>query len=173
VATVAPESPAARAGMKTGDLILEVDGLGVDDPNAFDYRFATKPLGGTAQLDVLRSGKEIRVPVVLEAAPDTRRDEIVIRSRSPFLGAKVANVSPALADQLHLETTTDGVVIVEVTEGSTAGNLGFQSGDLIVSVNNERISNTRELDRIVRAGSRLWRITIVRGGQEISVVLSG
>jgi Do/DeqQ family serine protease len=173
VATVAPESPAERAGIKTGDLILEVDGLGVDDPNAFDYRFATKPLGGTAQLDVLRSGKQIRVPVVLEAAPDTRRDEIVIRSRSPFLGAKVANLSPALADQLHLETTNDGVVIVEVTEGSTAGNLGFQSGDLIVSVNNERISNTRELDRIARAGSRLWRITIMRGGQEISVVLSG
>jgi S1-C subfamily serine protease len=173
VATVAPESPAERAGIKTGDLILEVDGLGVDDPNAFDYRFATKPLGGTAQLDVLRSGKQIRVPVVLEAAPDTRRDEIVIRSRSPFLGAKVANLSPALADQLHLEATNDGVVIVEVTEGSTAGNLGFQSGDLIVSVNNERIGNTRELDRIARAGSRLWRITIMRGGQEISVVLSG
>jgi Do/DeqQ family serine protease len=173
VATVAPESPAARAGVKTGDLILDVDGLGVDDPNAFDYRFATKPLGGTAELDVLRNGKEIRLPVVLEAAPDTRRDEIVIRSRSPFLGAKVANISPALAEQLHLESNADGVVIVEVTEGSTAGNLGFQSGDLIVSVNNERITNTRELDRIARAGSRLWRITIVRGGQEISVVLSG
>jgi Do/DeqQ family serine protease len=173
VATVAPESPAARAGIKTGDLILEVDGLGVDDPNAFDYRFATKPLGGTTQLDVLRDGREIRLPVILEAAPDTRRDEIVIRSRSPFSGAKVANISPALADQLHLESTADGVVIVEVTEGSTAGSLGFQSGDLIVSVNNERITNTHELDRIVRAGSRLWRITIVRGGQQISVVLSG
>jgi Do/DeqQ family serine protease len=173
VASVAPESPAARAGIKTGDLILDVEGLGVDDPNAFDYRFATKPLGGTTQLDLLRDGREIHLSVVLEAAPDTRRDEIVIRSRSPFSGAKVANVSPALADQLHLESTDDGVVIVEVTEGSTAGSLGFQSGDLIVSVNNERITNTRELDRIVRAGSRLWRITIVRGGQQISVVLSG
>jgi Do/DeqQ family serine protease len=173
VASVAPESPAARAGIKSGDLILKVDGLGVDDPNAFDYRFATKPLGGTAQLDLLRDGREIRLPVILEAAPDTRRDELVIRSRSPFSGAKVANLSPALADQLHLESTDDGVVIVEVTEGSTAGSLGFQSGDLIVSVNNERITNTRELDRIVRAGSRLWRITIVRGGQQISVVLSG
>jgi Do/DeqQ family serine protease len=173
VATVSPQSPAARANIKTGDLILEVDGLSVDDPNAFDYRFATKPLGGNAELEVLRDGKEIRLPVVLEAAPDTRRDELVIRSRSPFLGAKVANLSPALAEELRLESTSDGVVIVEVAEGSTAGSLGFQSGDRIVSVNNERITNTRELDRIVRAGSRLWRITIVRGGQEISVVLSG
>ena len=173
VATVSPQSPAARASIKTGDLILEVDGLSVDDPNAFDYRFATKPLGGTAELGVLRDGKEMRVPVVLEAAPDTRRDELVIRSRSPFLGAKVANLSPALAEELRLESSSDGVVIVEVAEGSTAGSVGFQSGDRIVSVNNERITNTRELDRIVHAGSRLWRITIVRGGQEISVVLSG
>jgi len=173
VATVSPQSPAARASIKTGDLILEVDGLSVDDPNAFDYRFATKPLGGTAELGVLRDGKEMRVPVVLEAAPDTRRDELVIRSRSPFLGAKVANLSPALAEELRLESSSDGVVIVEVAEGSTAGSLGFQSGDRIVSVNNERITNTRELDRVVRAGSRLWRITIVRAGQEISVMLSG
>ena len=173
VATVSPQSPAARASIKTGDLILEVDGLSVDDPNAFDYRFATKPLGGTAELGVLRDGKEMRVPVVLEAAPDTRRDELVIRSRSPFLGAKVANLSPALAEELRLESSSDGVVIVEVAEGSTAGSVGFQSGDRIVSVNNERITNTRELDRVVRAGSRLWRITIVRAGQEISVMLSG
>jgi len=173
VATVAPESPAARAGIKTGDLILQVDGLSVDDPNAFDYRFATKPLGGTAQLEVLRDGKEIRIPVVLETAPDTRRDELVIRSRSPFVGARVANLSPALADELRVESGANGVVIVEVPEGTTAGSLGFQAGDLILSVNNERISNTHELDRVLRAGSRVWRITIVRGGQEISVVLSG
>ena len=173
VATVSPESPAARASIKTGDLILEVDGLSVDDPNAFDYRFATKPLGGTAQLEVLRDGKEIRIPVVLEAAPDTRRDELVIRSRSPFVGARVANLSPALADELRVESGANGVVIVEVPEGTTAGSLGFQAGDLILSVNNERISNTHELDRVLRAGSRVWRITIVRGGQEISVVLSG
>jgi len=173
VATVSPQSPAARASMQTGDLILEVDGLSVDDPNAFDYRFATRPLGGTAQLDVLREGKQIRILVALEAAPDTQRDELLIRSRSPFLGAKVANLSPALAEELRLESIADGVVIVEVAQGSTAGSLGFQSGDRIVSVNNERITNTHELDRIVRAGSRVWRITIVRAGQEISVVLSG
>jgi len=173
VAGVSPDSPAARAGIRTGDLILAVDGQAVDDPNAFDYRFATKPLGGSAQLDIVRAGKELRVAIALETAPDTRRDEIVIRARSPFLGVKVANVSPALADELHLDASAEGVVVVEVTEGSTASSLGFQPGDLVVSVNNERIASTRDLDRIARAGSRLWRITIVRGGQQISVVLSG
>src|SRR6266545_282633 len=98
VASVTPASPAARAGLKTSDLITAVDGQAVEDPNAFDYRFATKALGGTARLGVLRAGKETTVPVVLEAAPDTPRDELVIGQRSPFQGAKVGNLSPALAD---------------------------------------------------------------------------
>ena len=97
VANVTPGSPAARAGLKTGDLILAVDGQTVEDPNAFDYRFATKPLGGAAQLGVLRGGREAKLPVVLETAPDNRGEELVVRSRSPFLGARIVNLSPALA----------------------------------------------------------------------------
>src|SRR5215813_14137881 len=64
VASVTAKSPAARAGLKTGDLIVSVDGQPVDDPNAFDYRFATKVLGGQAQLGVVRAGHETRVAVV-------------------------------------------------------------------------------------------------------------
>ena len=56
VASVVADSPAARAGIKTGDVIVSVDGAAVDDPNAFDYRFATKPLGGTAQIGLIRQG---------------------------------------------------------------------------------------------------------------------
>src|ERR1700737_3009811 len=66
IANVSPGSPAARAGLTTGDLIVAIDGQTVDDPNAFDYRFATKPLGGSAQVDLLRNGKETRVTVALE-----------------------------------------------------------------------------------------------------------
>ncbi len=105
IASVTAESPAARAGLKAGDVIVAVDGQEVDDPNAFDYRFATKPLGGTATLGVLRGGRDLTVSVALETAPDTPRDEITIRSRSPFSGAKVANLSPALADELQLDET--------------------------------------------------------------------
>ncbi len=137
VGSVAPNSPAARAGLKSGDLILAVDGQSVEDPNAFDYRFATKPLGGAAQLGVVRGGREAKVPVALETAPDTHRDEVVIRSRSPFLGAKVANLSPALADELRINSPNEGVAIVEIADGSVAANVGFKPGDLIVSVNGE------------------------------------
>jgi len=173
VASVTAGSPAAKAGLKTGDLILAIDGQAVEDPNAFDYRFATKTLGGTAQLGVLRGAKEIRLMAKLQTAPDTPREEIVIRARSPFLGAKIANLSPALAEELRLDASAEGVVIVGVTDGTPAANVGFQRGDLVASVNNEQIARTADLERVARAGSRLWRITIVRSGQQISVVFSG
>src|SRR5215470_9650520 len=169
VASITPQSPAGRAGLRTGDLIVSIDDQAVDDPNAFDYRFATKPLGGEAQLGVLRAGRETRLAVALETAPESPRDEIVIQSRSPFLGAKVANVSPALADELRLDSSIQGVVVVEVAGGSAAQSFGFQRGDLILTVNNEKIVQTRDLDRVTKQPSRLWRITIMRGGQQISV----
>src|SRR5437588_4026193 len=139
VASLTAGSPAARAGLKTGDLIVAIDGQDVDDPNAFDYRFATKALGGTARVVLIRAGKETTVAVALEPLPDTPRDELIIAARSPFQGAKVSNLSPALADELKLDPSTDGVVVTAVADGSLAQNLGFMRGDLVVSVNNQKI----------------------------------
>src|SRR5947207_193894 len=102
IASVTPTSPAARAGLKTSDLIVAIDGQPVEDANAFDYRFATKPIGGSAKLGLMRGGREVTVNVVLEAAPDTPHEELVIEASSPFQGAKVSNLSPALADSLRL-----------------------------------------------------------------------
>ncbi len=173
IANVAPNSPAARAGLKAGDLIMSVDSQDVEDPNAFDYRFATKPLGGSAKLGVLRAGREQAVTVALQSAPETPRDEIVIRSRSPFSGVKIANLSPALADELQVRNVEEGVVIVDIDTGSYARNLGFQRGDVIEEVNGERIAKTQDLERLSAVPNRSWRIIILRGGQKISAVFGG
>ncbi len=173
VANVAASGPAARAGIKTGDVIVSIDGTIVDDPNSFDYRFATKPLGGNAQLTLLRQGREANVTIALQSAPELPREEVEIHARSPFLGAKVANLSPALAEELRLDTQAQGVVIVSVADGSTAQSIGFQKGDIVVSVNNQKIERSSDLDRVTRAGGRQWRVTISRAGQQISVMFSG
>ena len=173
VANVVSGSPAARAGIKTGDLIVTIDGVTVDDPAAFDYRFATKPVGGEAKVGLLRQGKETVVALALQGLPDTPRQEVEIQGHSPFLGAKVANLSPALADEMRLDPQTEGVVITGVTDGSAAQSVGFQKGDIIVSVNGQNITKSSELERAANAGSRSWRITIQRGGQQISVMFSG
>ncbi len=173
VANVMEKSPAARAGLKTSDLIVAIDGQTVEDQNAFDYRFATKPLGGTAQIGIVRGGKEVTLKIALETAPELPRDEIVIRSRSPFMGMKVANISPALADELRISESLEGVVVVDVEGGSLAQNLGFQKGDVIAAVNNEKVARTRDLDRIAKESTRRWAITVVRGGQTITLQLGG
>jgi S1-C subfamily serine protease len=173
IANIIPNSPAARAALKPGDLIVSVDGQNVEDPNAFDYRFATKPLGGSVRLGIVRAGREQTVTVALQTAPDMPREEIVIRSRSPFSGAKIANLSPALADELQVRNVEDGVVIVDVDNGSYASNLGFQRGDVIQEVNGERITRTRELEALSKTQNRAWRIVIVRNGQKISAVFGG
>ena len=173
VANVIAQSPAARAGLKAGDLIVSVDGQGVDDPNAFDYRFATQPLGGQAKVVFARGGKEYTATVPLETAPSRPRDEIAIGGRSPFTGARVANLSPALADELQIPSSDSGVVLVTVPDNSIAAQFGFRPGDIIVDVNGTRIEATRDLEKASEAQARSWRVTIQRGGQRISAVFGG
>ena len=173
VATVAQGSAAARGGLRTGDLIISIDGQAVDDSNAFDYRFATKALGGTARLGIVRSGRETTANVILETAPESAHDELVIGARSPFTGVKVSSISPALADELRLDPSAEGVVVLDVSNGSLAQTFGFRKGDIVLTVNNQKIANPRDLERATAQQSRVWRITIRRGGQQMSVVLSG
>jgi Do/DeqQ family serine protease len=173
IAHVAPGGPAAKAGLKVSDLIVAIDGQSIDDPNAFDYRFATRPLGGSAQVDVQRGGKTLKVIIPLEVAPDTNRDEITISARSPFQGAKVVNISPAVAEELRLDSNAEGVVVIDLEDGAPAAGVGFQKGDIIMAVNSQKIAKTSDLDRAAKTSSRVWRIIVVRGGQQINVTLGG
>ena len=89
------------------------------------------------------------------------------------MGMKVANISPALADELRISESLEGVVVVDLEAGSLAQNLGFQKGDVIAAVNNEKVTRTRDLDRLAKEQNRRWAITLVRGGQTITVQLGG
>ena len=126
------------------------------------------------KVGLIRQGKDMVVSVALAGLPDTTMsNEIEIRGQSPFLGATVANLSPALADELRLDPQTEGVVITAVADGSAAQSVGFQKGDVVVSVNSTKIAKTTDLQRVTNANSRQWRITIQRGDQQISVTFSG
>ena len=109
----------------------------------------------------------------LETAPDTNRDEITISARSPFQGARVANISPAVADELRLDANAEGVVVVELEDGATAASVGFQKGDIILAVNN---AEDRQDQRSRQGGEDLVAAVahlVVRGGQQINVTLGG
>jgi Do/DeqQ family serine protease len=173
VASVSANSPAAKAGLKTGDVILSVDGQSVDDQNAFDYRFGLRPVGGSAQLTVLRGGRESEMAVALQTAPEQPRDERVLRARSPLTGAKVGNLSPALAEELRLDPSAEGVVVLDVSAGSIAQRFGFRRGDVIVSINEQPVQTSRELESATRDPSRMWRITILRDGRQMNATFGG
>ena len=173
VASVAQGTAAARGGLRTGDLIISIDGQAVDDTNAFDYRFATKALGGSARLGIVRNGRETTANVTLETAPERAHDELVIGARSPFTGVKVSSISPALADELRLDPFAEGVVVLDVGNGSPAQSFGFRKGDIVLSVNNQKIAKTSDLEKVTREAARRWYITVVRGGQKINVTLGG
>jgi Do/DeqQ family serine protease len=178
VVGLTPNSPAARAGLKRGDVILKIDGQDVDDAEGVDFRLGVKPLGGVASLSLIRDGKTVVAPLELAAAPETPpRDARRIKSRSPFQGAEVVNISPAVLDEMSLEISDDGppkgVIVADVAADSLAANFGVQKGDIIVNVNDTEIKTTRDLEEVCAQRARYWDLTISRGGQVIRTRIGG
>jgi len=174
VRSVTPGSPADKAGLKVGDLVVAVEGQGVEDPESLNYRLATRPIGSRAALGLNRGGRSVSVVVLLEVAPETvPREQLLLRGRSPFAGATVVNLSPAVAEELRVDNDSGGVAVYDVDESSPAAGAGFKPGDVIVEVNNEKVRTTRELDTLTAGPLRMWRVTISRGGRSITALLRG
>lgn len=174
VAQTESDSPAEQAGLKRSDVIVAVDGRDIDDPEGFGYLFATKPLGGTTSLTVLRGGKKLVLPVKLAAAPETRpRDAVKLGGRTPLTGITAMNMSPAVAEELSMDPSNEGVVVADIEDSSAAAQVGFQKGDVIIAVNGQKIATSRDLDRAMRERSRVWELTINRKGQVFTTVLGG
>ncbi|PKR91168.1 serine protease [Pleomorphomonas diazotrophica] len=167
ITSILRKSPAEAAGLDAGDLVVAVDGIEVSDPRVFNYRLATKGVGNVARLTVNRAGKLIEVPVKLTAAPETTpREALTIDTRSPFMGATVANMSPAVAAEIGLTYRGQtGVVITAVAPGSPADRIGLQKGDIILSVNGNDITATKVLAAAAGADPLFWRVAIDRNGQ--------
>jgi Do/DeqQ family serine protease len=174
VTGLAANGPAAKAGLKIGDLVAAIDGAEVEDPDGFGYRFSTKPVGGHTKVGILRAGKPMTVDVALAPAPETvPRDARTIKAPSPFMGVQVANLSPAVAEELRLSMTAEGVVVTDVADGSMANRIGFQKGDIVLDVNGTAIDSTKTLERLASAGAPVWRLAVKRGGQVLRMALRG
>ncbi len=174
VASVVEKGPAAEGGLRRNDVITAIDGLAVDDPEAFGYRFATRPLGAVASLSVLRNGRKLVIPIRLAPAPETRpRATLTLAGRSPLTGLTVMNLSPAVSEELALDLSNEGVVVGEVAEGSAAARVGFQKGDIIVALNGERMETTGAVEAALKERRRAWEVTISRGGRMVTSVFPG
>ena len=174
VASTYDKSPAEEAGLKRGDLILAVDGQDVDTPESFGYRFSLKGVAGQTNLTVLRGGERKTVAIRLTTPPETRpREPVRVKARSPLAGATVVNMSPAVADELQLDISSEGVAVTDIEPNSSAMRVGFQKGDVILAINREPVKTSKDVERAAKAGGSLWEITINRGGQVLTTVQRG
>jgi serine protease Do len=174
VTEIYPGGPAARAGLRVGDVITAINGREVADPNALRFRIATLPVGEAAALSVLRRGRALSLALPLEAPPETPlRDATELAGRNPFTGATVANLSPALADELSLDPMQRGVIVLKVDRRAPAGRLGIRPGDVVVSVNGAEIATVDSLEAALRRPADRWTISVRRDGRMLSVVVEG
>ena len=143
-------------------------------PGSVGFRLGVRPLGGSARMTVLRSGRTLELPLKLASAPEIPpRDALTIHGRSPFDGAEVMNLSPAVIEELSLDGPDEGVVVAAVSDGSTAAQVGVQKGDIVVAVNGQKIGTTRDLEKACAERARWWDLTIQRKGETIRTRLGG
>ena len=145
------------------------------DSEALRFRIATQACRRARRdLTVWREGKERAVPVALIAPPESPpRDATQLRGNQPLAGATVANLSPALADELGLDGAPRGVILLDVRRGSPVAQIRLAQGDIIQRINDVEIRTVDELRRAGREPELPWRLHVRRGDRASSLTVSG
>jgi serine protease Do len=165
VRAVAPEGPAARAGVKVGDVLLSINDQPVDDESALRFRLATQSVDATVRIRALRQNQEETFVVKVSAPPEIPpRDRTRLTGRQPLTGVTVMNMSPAVADELAIEPTAGGVIVAEVPQGVFAAQF-LKPGDFIVAINGREIDSVATLRAAIAVQPDRWSVSVRRNGQ--------
>ena len=136
VSDVTPDSPGSKAGLKTGDVIVDLDGKPVSDMGQLQMETSLKQPGETIQLEVMRDGKEMNVPVTLGSFSNGQAQEVAQSGNGKGRwGLQLANLTPDVRQQVQAPESVHGAVVEGVRQGSPADNAELQRGDIIISVN--------------------------------------
>lgn len=155
------DGPAEKAGLRVGDIVTEAMGHDVVEPKGLISRLGSQPVGGDAKLVVYRDGEFVDLSIPLLAPPeDPPANKTMIRGGHVLEGATIANLSPALAEELRADPMKKGVIVLDVERGSRAERLRLQRGDMFVTINDQQIDTVADIDVTWRdyAGSLTVRI---------------
>lgn len=163
-----PQSPFLVAGLKQGDVILAVDGHPIENAREFNYRIATSKIGNETIVEFQRDGKPQQISVKLVAAPETtQRSETLLKDASPLQGMVVANLSPAVAEELGMPTLLTGVVALDIKDGPALRF--FRKGDILLEMNGVSIASVDDVQKAITDKQGYWEIQINRGGRKLTM----
>ncbi|MCX8011913.1 MAG: DegQ family serine endoprotease [Desulfobacterota bacterium] len=148
VAQVQEDSPAARAGIKKGDIILKFEGKEINEMDELPRLVAGTPVGKKVTLVIFRDGKEKSVTLTLGEMPEEQKEIPIEKVKEDQLGLKVQELTPDLANQMGI-ADKEGVIITDVEPGGPADEAGLQRGDIIKEVNRIPVKNIKNYSDIL------------------------
>jgi serine protease Do len=178
VTQVEPDSPGAKAGLQVGDVITEIDGQKVTDAGELQVTVAQKQPGTKIMLNVLRNGKNMSIPVTLEALGSHSAEGSNSSNDGEdkmHWGIGLSNLTPEMRDQLQAPRDLHGAVIEQVQPGSSADNAGLQQGDIILEVNRHKVQSASDVQQAlsnVKKGDDALLLVWSNGGSTFRVLHS-
>src|SRR5215471_191350 len=176
VSQVEPDSPGAKAGLKVGDVITQVNGKKVDDAGQLQVVISQQRPGTKVELGIIRDGKSQTVPVTLEGLDAKRSDAKPGQEHGKARwGLGLMEIEPDVREQLQLPGNVHGVVVTNVQPGSPADNAGISRGDVIAEVNRKSVQSVGDVQRElggVAAGQDALLLIWSHGGSSFVVLHS-
>jgi serine protease Do len=165
IGDVSPDTPAAKAGLKKGDVVLELNGQPIEAANQLQVQISQMAPGSSAKMKIWRDGKSQDVTVNLSELPEQAEKEGPgENSEGALEGVEVQNVTPDLAQQLQLPAGTKGVVVTQVDPSSAAASVGLDRGMVIQEVNRKPVNNVDEYKRALAGSNNQPVLLLVNQG---------
>jgi serine protease Do len=174
ISDVIADSPAAKAGLQPGDILVEFDGKKMEAPADLQRAVGFTAPGASTKMKVIREKAERTFEVKVGEAPDEREAAARPGQRGPSsLGMEVRPVTPEIARQLNLRTA-EGVVVVRVDDEGPAAAAGVQRGDVIREINRQRVRTIADFDKSTRDLKDGDRLTVLlqRGPMSLYVAFT-